>query len=83
MRSMTTVPGNDWLTESPIATCFATEMVGKSTPDPLAAQWLIRAFLALWYRPLKDAISENEMVRRFLGPPYAADADSVAASPPA
>jgi hypothetical protein len=53
--------------------------VGLSTPDPLAAQWLIRTFLALWYWPLNDADAEDEMVRRFLGPSYAVDTnDSVA-----
>jgi AcrR family transcriptional regulator len=71
MRSMATLPGDEWLTDSPMVTRFATEMVGLSTPDPLATQWLIRAFLALWYWPLKDAELEDQMVRRFLGPPYA------------
>jgi hypothetical protein len=78
-----TPPGNDWLTDSPIVTRFATEMVGLSTPDPLAAQWLIRVFLALWYWPLKDADAEDHMVRRFLGPPYTVDPNSVAQAPPA
>jgi AcrR family transcriptional regulator len=73
MRSMTTAPGNEWIAESPIVARFATEMVGLSTPSPLAAQWLIRAFLALWYWPLKDADAEDLMVRQFLGPPYTAD----------
>ncbi|GLP74077.1 hypothetical protein TUM20983_11870 [Mycobacterium antarcticum] len=44
-----------------------------SVPDRLAAQWLIRTFLALWYWPLKDADAENQMVRRFLGPSYEVD----------
>ena len=73
MRPMAPPPGEDWITDSPIVSRFATEMVGLSTPDPLAAQWLIRTFLALWYWPLKDADAEGEMVRRFLGPPYAVD----------
>jgi AcrR family transcriptional regulator len=73
MRSMATLPGDEWLSDSPMVTRFANEMVGLSTPDPLAAQWLIRAFLALWYWPLKDADAERKMVRRFLGPPYADD----------
>jgi AcrR family transcriptional regulator len=70
MRSMATVPGDEWLSDSPMVTRFANEMVGLSTPDPLAAQWLIRAFLALWYWPLNDSDAEHQMVRRFLGPPY-------------
>jgi AcrR family transcriptional regulator len=82
MRSMTTAPGNDWITDSPIVTHFATEMVGLSTPDPLAAQWLIRVFLALWYWPLKDADAEDQMVRQFLGPPYTAGPNSVAQTAP-
>jgi AcrR family transcriptional regulator len=73
MRSMTTLPGEEWVIDSPIVSRFATEMVGLSTPDPLAAQWLIRTFLALWYWPLNDADAEDEMVQRFLGPPYAVD----------
>ena len=81
MRSMNTLPGDEWLTDSPIVTRFATEMVGLSTPDPLATQWLIRAFLALCYWPLGDADAEDQMVRRFLGPPYATDSNSVAQAP--
>jgi AcrR family transcriptional regulator len=82
MRSMTTAPGNEWITDSPIVTRFANEMVGLSTPDPLAAQWLIRAFLALWYWPLKDADAEDQMVRHFLGAPYAVGLNSVAPAAP-
>ncbi len=72
IRSMATVPGDEWLSDSPMVTRFATEMVGLSTPDPLAAQWLIRTFLALWYWPLTDTDAEEQMLRLFLGPPYAA-----------
>ncbi|MEE6179907.1 TetR/AcrR family transcriptional regulator [Mycobacterium sp. 050134] len=71
MRSATGPPGNEWLTDSPIVARFATEMVGLDRPDPLAAQWLIRMFLALWQWPVKDPDEEAAMVRRFLGPPYA------------
>jgi AcrR family transcriptional regulator len=62
MRSMTGAPGNEWLTDSPIVARFATEMIGLCKPDPLAAQWLIRVFLALWYWPLKDHEAEEVMV---------------------
>jgi AcrR family transcriptional regulator len=82
MRSITTPPDTEWLTDSPVVTRFATEMVGLSKPDPLSAQWLIRVFLALWYWPLKDADAEDQMVRRFLGPPYSDDANSVAQAAP-
>lgn len=71
MRSIAMRPSEEWLADSPIVSRFATEMVGLSTPDPLATQWLIRTFLALWYWPLKDAHAEAEMVRRFLGASYA------------
>lgn len=72
MRTMTGSPGAAWLTDSPVIEHFATEMVGADNPDPLAAQWLIRVFLALWCWPLGDGDAEEAAVRRFLGPPYAA-----------
>ncbi len=75
MRSMTTVANEGWLTKSPVVARLANEMVGLNTPDPLAAQWLIRTFLALWCWPLSNTETEEEMVRRFLGPPYDAAAD--------
>ncbi|MGW0159147.1 TetR/AcrR family transcriptional regulator [Mycobacterium sp. NPDC003323] len=71
MQSMVTPAGDGWIVDSPVVSDFAAEMVGLSTPDPLAAQWLIRAFLALWYWPLGDPDAEEQMVRRFLGPAYA------------
>lgn len=70
MSSMTGPPGSGWLTDSPVIARFATEMVGADNPDPLAAQWLIRVFLALWYWPLGDGDDEEAAIRRFLGPPY-------------
>lgn len=75
MRSMATLPGEEWIADSPVVAHFATEMLGLSTPDPLAAQWLVRTFLALWHWPLHDADAEAQMILRFLGPPYAVDAD--------
>lgn len=73
MRTMTAPPGTDWLTDSPVIARFAGEMVGEDNRDPLAAQWLIRVFLALWYWPIQDADEEEAAVRRFLGPPYTID----------
>lgn len=73
MRPMTGSPRDEWLTDSPIVARFANEMIGLGKPDPLAAQWLVRVFLALWYWPLKDQEAEQLMVRRFLGPPYAGE----------
>jgi AcrR family transcriptional regulator len=63
-------PGSEWLTESPAVTTFAAEMLGQDNPDPLAAQWLIRVFLALWCWPIKDAAAQRNMVERFLGPSF-------------
>ena len=71
MQSMQLAPGSEWLTTSPAVTGFAAEMLGQDPPDPLAAQWLIRVFLALWCWPLKDAGAERAMVERFLGASYA------------
>ena len=76
MHPTTPHSGHDWLSDSPVIVEFAHEMVGLTVPDPLAAHWLIRTFLALWHWPLKDDDAEFEMVRRFLGPPYAGYAPS-------
>jgi AcrR family transcriptional regulator len=70
MRSIHTTPISEWITDSPIVTGLAGEMLGYDNPDPLAAQWLIRVFLALWCWPLKDPGAERTMVQRFLGPGY-------------
>jgi AcrR family transcriptional regulator len=56
----------DWLTDSPGVADLAEEILGRV--DPLAAQWLIRMTLALWYWPLKDRAAEYELIRRFVGP---------------
>jgi AcrR family transcriptional regulator len=68
MRSIHTTPVSEWITNSPIVTGLAAEMLGHDDPDPLAAQWLIRVFLGLWCWPLKDPAAERIMVQRFLGP---------------
>lgn len=73
MRSTPGPPGTGWLAESPAIVAFATEMVGPDNPDPLAAEWLIRVFLALWHWPLADANAEEIAVRRFFGPAYQVD----------
>jgi hypothetical protein len=52
---------------------FAAEMLGLEEDDPIAAQWLIRVFLALWCWPLKDPDVQRAMLQRFLGPPYSTD----------
>lgn len=70
MQSMRLVPGSEWLTTSPVVAAFASEMLGRDQPDPLAAQWLIRVFLALWCWPLKDPATERAIVERFLRPSY-------------
>ncbi|UMB68301.1 TetR/AcrR family transcriptional regulator [Mycobacterium paraterrae] len=63
-------PGSEWLTTSPVVSSFAAEMLGEDNADPLAAQWLIRVFLALWCWPVKDAAAQRVMVQRFLGPSF-------------
>lgn len=70
MRSMHETPVSQWVTDSPAVNRFAAEMLGLENDDPLAAQWLIRVFLALWCWPLSDPADQQTMLQRFLGPPY-------------
>ncbi len=51
-------------------------MLGRDDADPLATQWLIRVFLALWCWPLKDRDTERTLVQRFLGATGVAPSDS-------
>ncbi len=67
MRSMHAAPASEWIGGSPTVTALAAEMLGPDDADPIAVQWLIRVFLALWCWPLKDAAAERIMVQRFLG----------------
>ena len=71
MRSIHAAPVSDWVISSPTVTALAAEMLGPDNDDPLAAQWLIRVFLALWGWPLKDPAAERALVERFLGSSYA------------
>jgi AcrR family transcriptional regulator len=71
MHSLHTAAESEELLRSPILAQFAAEMLGHSTADPLAEQWLIRVFLALWTWPLQESGAERQMLQRFLGPPYA------------
>lgn len=73
-NSTRSLPGGEWLPASAMVSKFAAEMVGQHTPDPLAQQWLIRVFFALWIWPMKDPDAELQMLQRFLGPPYAEEA---------
>ena len=70
VRSMHATPVSEWITSSPIVIGLAAEMLGHDNDDPLAEQWLIRVFLALWCWPVKDPATERTMVQRFLGSPY-------------
>ncbi|BCO60058.1 MULTISPECIES: TetR/AcrR family transcriptional regulator [Mycobacterium avium complex (MAC)] len=71
MRSIHAAPVSDWVISSPTVTGLAAEMLGPGNDDQLAAQWLIRVFLALWGWPLKDPAAERALVERFLGSSYA------------
>jgi AcrR family transcriptional regulator len=73
MGSPRVAHGNEWLTDSPVVTALAEEMIGGDAPDPDAAQWLIRVVLALWYWPVKDHDAEVQMLQRFLGQSPIAD----------
>jgi AcrR family transcriptional regulator len=73
MQSMHETPISNWITDSPAVNGFASEMLGLQSDDPLAAQWLIRVFLALWCWPLKDPDAQLAMLQRFLGPPFSTD----------
>ncbi|OBJ21538.1 TetR/AcrR family transcriptional regulator [Mycobacterium colombiense] len=70
MQSIHAAPVSDWVISSPTVTALAAEMLGPDNDDPLAAQWLIRVFLALWGWPLKDPVAERALVERFLGSSY-------------
>jgi len=72
MRSIHASPVTEWITSSPTVTGLAAEMLGHDNADPLAVQWLIRVFLALWCWPLKDPAAERALVQRFLGSPQTA-----------
>lgn len=56
----------EWLTESPMVSHVAKEIIGRA--DLEAAQWLIRITMALWYWPVKDPEAEYQLVKRFVGP---------------
>jgi AcrR family transcriptional regulator len=73
MQTTHTTPVSEWITSSTAVTTFAAEMLGLEDDDPLAAQWLIRVFLALWCWPVKDPAVQHAMLERFLGPPYSTD----------
>jgi hypothetical protein len=69
MRSIHANPVSEWVISSPTVTALAAEMLGPDNDDPLARQWLIRVFLALWCWPLKDPDAERALLHRFLGSP--------------
>lgn len=72
-QSMNMNSGSDWLANSPAVQAFAAEMLGPDNPDPLAVQWLIRVFLALWCWPLKDPEAQMALLRRFFAASFADD----------
>lgn len=66
MGSVRPGPDKEWLTNSRLVAAIAEEVIGRH--DGVAAQWLVRATLALWFFPGQDRDSEADMVRRFVGP---------------
>lgn len=62
-----------WINESPVVMALAQEMIGSEDADPVAAQWLIHAILALWCWPVDDPDLEAAMIRRFLGPSFVSE----------
>jgi AcrR family transcriptional regulator len=73
MSSPQIVPDVEWLTSSPMVASFAAEMLGEDNQDPLAAQWLIRVFLALLCWPVRDTAAQHALVERFLGASFGGD----------
>jgi hypothetical protein len=69
MASIHATPVSEWVTNSPIVTGLAAEMLGADNDDPLAVQGLIRVFLALWCWPLEDPAAERALLQRLLGSP--------------
>jgi hypothetical protein len=66
MGSIRPTHEGEWLTASPGVARLAREVMGYD--DPLAAQWLLRVTLALWYWPAEDREMEHALVRRFVDP---------------
>jgi AcrR family transcriptional regulator len=62
-----------WLTGSPLLADFATELTGLTDEDPQAAQWVVRVVMSLLYWPVGDAVTEREIVQRFVAPAFAVD----------
>lgn len=60
--------GRGWVTASPLVMELAEEMIGHA--DPLAAQYLVRVTFSLWCWPVEDRESEDELIRRFVGPSF-------------
>lgn len=73
MSSFQIAPDVEWVTTSPVVASFAAEMLGEDNQDPLAAQWLIRVFLALLCWPVKDSAAQHALVKRFLGASFDGD----------
>lgn len=73
MSSFQIAPDVEWVTNSPVIANFAAEMLGEDNQDPLAAQWLIRVFLALLCWPVRDPAAQRALVQRFLGASFGGD----------
>jgi AcrR family transcriptional regulator len=60
-----------WITASPLVAGFATDLTGRTDPDPQAAQWVARVVLSLLYWPIGEDRAERQMVQRFIAPAFA------------
>ncbi|MGH3562593.1 MAG: TetR/AcrR family transcriptional regulator [Mycobacterium sp.] len=60
-----------WITASPWVAGLATDLTGRTDPDPQAAQWVVRVVLSLLYWPISDCRAERQVVQRFIAPAFA------------
>ncbi|MEZ0363927.1 TetR/AcrR family transcriptional regulator [Mycobacterium sp. pUA109] len=59
-----------WLKGSAIVAGFATELNGLSNDDEQAVHWILRVVMSLMYWPADDAVTERQIVERFVAPAF-------------
>lgn len=67
------------LAASPMVAGFARDLGGLSEGDRQAAQWVVRVVLSLLCWPIDDAVSEQQILERFVAPAFAVDGVGFAA----